>query len=189
MLSAVDSVSVRSFCFPAGRSVASTLSGQPGHAIERFGNDVVDAMQLLRCDDVRRKNVYNVTQRAKQYAFVEIEIVECRTHFRKVTGIVGLEFQGHHSSNGAHVGNGWMPGEHRPALAVNFLDDGDAFEYRLGIENPEASYGRRTAERICRVGVTVKKRAAPVTRAEGCLYRRCAERGCERLRSDPSRDT
>src|SRR5438445_6769503 len=103
--SVADSIAVRSFCFLAGRSVAGALSGQPWHAIERFGDDLVDVMQLLRCDDVRGKNINHVAQRAKQHAFVEIKIVERRTQFREVTRIVRFEFQGHHGSNRAHVGN------------------------------------------------------------------------------------
>jgi len=62
-------------------SLTRARSGNPRHAIERFGNDVVNIVQLLRGDDVGRKNVHDVAQWPQQHALVEIEIVERGTQF------------------------------------------------------------------------------------------------------------
>jgi hypothetical protein len=54
---------------------SGVLGSHPQHMIERFGNHVIHVVELLRRDHIRRKNVYNVTQRTQEDAFADIKIV------------------------------------------------------------------------------------------------------------------
>ncbi len=90
------------------------------HAIERFGNHVMDKVQLLRRDHVGRKNVHHVSERPQQNAFAEIEIVKGGAQLREIAGIVGLEFHRHHRAQDADIADGGVVLQRARALVVNF---------------------------------------------------------------------
>jgi hypothetical protein len=61
--------------------------------LDRFSDDVVDAVELVGRNDVRRKDVNDVAERAQQDVALEEKIVELGTQTGKIAGIVDAEFE------------------------------------------------------------------------------------------------
>jgi len=60
---------------------------------DRFRDHIVDAVKLVGRNDIRRKDIDDVAERAKQHAALQEKIVELRAEAGEVAGVVNAELQ------------------------------------------------------------------------------------------------
>src|SRR5689334_9929797 len=134
-------------------------------------------IELARCDDVRRKNVDNISQRAQQNAFFQKKFVQVWPQRRKVPGIVCVELDCGNCADTAYIAYGRMFFQKRKALPVNRRNRSDSLQDRLSLKNAQTGSRSRRGQRITRIRMPMKESAVAVAADEGLLNKARASGG------------
>jgi hypothetical protein len=143
---------------------AAGLAAHPAlqHGFDCFGDYVIDAMTLVRFDDVRWENVDDVAERTKEDAAFEEEVVELGAEAGKIARIVHAKFEGADGTDLPDVPDLVEIAKLREAFGVNPGDGANAIENGFVIENLQIGIGRGAGQRVPRVGMTVIEGVHPI---------------------------
>ena len=147
---------------------------------EGSGDAVVDEVEFIGGNAIGRENVDDVAERAQQNAGVEEKFVELGAQAREVAGVIGAQFDGGDSADGADVPDRGMLLNFGEALLVNLGDGVDAFKNRLVLENLEAGDGGSDGDGISGVGMSVVESASAIGADKRAMNFFSANGGCER---------
>src|SRR5579862_3448866 len=103
--------------------------------VQRFRDLVMNQVEILRGDDIGRKHIDDVSQRAKKNSRLEKEIVKFEPQRRGVTGIIGFELNDRDGSDAACLADSGMMTDLRQALLVDGRDVGDALQNGFVLED------------------------------------------------------
>ena len=123
--------------------------------LDRFGDDVVDAMQLVGRNDVGRKDINDVAEWSQQHAALQEKIVELGAEAGKIAGIVNAKFQGAKPTEMPRVAYLVEVTEVRESFGMNSGDPANSIENRLVVEDLKIRVSRGAGERVPGVGMPV----------------------------------
>jgi hypothetical protein len=103
-----------------------------------FDDYIVDAMEVVGGNDVRRENVDDIAEGTKKHATFEEKIVQFGAQGGEVAGVIGAEFESRDGADLARVADLMELAEMGEALGVDAGDVGDATEDGLIVKNLEA---------------------------------------------------
>src|SRR5579863_2315994 len=130
--------------------------------LKRFGDDVLDLVQLLRRNNVGRKNVNHIPERPQQDSLSQIEIVQDGSQLGKIAGVIRVEFKRAHCADHANVRDSRMRFQGVQAFDMNFLNVRNSVKNGLRVEYLQVGDGRGATERVCRIRMAVKECAASI---------------------------
>src|SRR5207237_1420725 len=141
---------------------------------------IVNGIQIIGSEDIRRDDVNDVTEGTQQNAVFDEEAVQARAKPGKVTRIVGSKLDRSDCSKHTHIGYTRMISKLSQAFSMDALNCCNAFENRLGFKNLQTGNRCSTAQRISCIRMAVEERARPIHTVENLVDLSPAYRNRER---------